>query len=90
MLRCAILGMFPHTSMYAALQPVPKMQPILTSRSAYADAMRVPVVSFTSAVSLMGRSYKVTKRCHRHMNIPEISMPLQTAARRHDLQPRQR
>lgn len=57
---CASLGMFPHFSMYAALQPVPKMQPILQSVSVYAEAMRVPMVSLTRAATLIGKFYLVS------------------------------
>ncbi len=53
---CASFGMDPQSSMYAALQPVPKIHPILTFSSVYADAIRVPVVSLMSAVSLIGQA----------------------------------
>lgn len=55
--RWAILGTEPTFSMYAALTPVPKMQPILISLSVYDEAMRVPVVSLINAATLMGRPY---------------------------------
>lgn len=41
--------------MYAALQPVPKIQPIFMAWSVYADAISVPVVSLIKAARVMGR-----------------------------------
>jgi len=49
-----ILWISPTRSMYAALQPVPKMTAIRVRGLTYDDAMRVPVVSLMSAVSSAG------------------------------------
>ena len=46
--------MEPQSSMYAALQPVPKIQPIFILGSVYAEAISVPVVSLIKAASRMG------------------------------------
>jgi len=51
---CANLGIEPQFSMYAALQPVPKIQPIFIEVSVYAEAIKVPVVSLINAMSLIG------------------------------------
>lgn len=57
-LRCASLGIEPQFSMYAALQPVPNMQPILIAWSVYAEAISVPVVSLIMATRVMGRFWR--------------------------------
>jgi hypothetical protein len=43
--------------MYAALHPVPKIHAILVRGFTYCEAMRVPVVSFISAVKVTGSFY---------------------------------
>jgi len=51
---CLIFGIALHASMYAELQPVLKMLPMQTWGSRYAVAIRVPVVSLTSATTSTG------------------------------------
>jgi hypothetical protein len=52
--RFLIFGMLSMRSIYAALQPVPKITAIRVFGLTYAEAMSVPVVSLMSAVSSAG------------------------------------